>query len=551
MEQSRLILAIILSVAVLFSYPYLLKKLYPQQEEKAVKEVPVSIKDTYKKVPEAVVGVDKKEAPAGVIPVERELVPMEEELVTVETPLYRATLSSIGGGIKSWVLKGYGTKLDPESPNVDMAPSIDRDYSFGTGLLGEGRKRILNFKPSQRALNLSPAQSSTLSLVWVSPEGLKIEKRYTFSGSTYMVKGEVIIYNETGKPVREKITTNLAAYSLALKGRGAAGYNRGAVKYEMGGIERIDADEEEEIHKGRPQWIGVEDKYFLTVLIPSTDGDIEWSSRPLENDVIRANLFLPVDLSPSASYLFKYKAYIGPKEYKRLKAYNLNLERSIEFGKFGFMASPMLVVLTFFYRFIPNYGLAIILLTVVIKIAFYPLTKHSLKSMRDMQKIQPQMAALKEKYKGDKQKMNTELMELYKRQKINPLGGCLPMVLQIPVFIALYEVLYVAIELRHAPFMLWIKDLSAADTLLRLPEALPMLGGSAFGPLPLLMGATMLIQQKMTPTAMDPAQAKMMMFMPIIFTFMFLSFPTGLVLYWLVNNILQIGQQYYIHKSAR
>jgi YidC/Oxa1 family membrane protein insertase len=170
--------------------------------------------------------------------------------------------------------------------------------------------------------------------------------------------------------------------------------------------------------------------------------------------------------------------------------------------------------------------------------------------MKDMQKLQPQMAALKQRYKDDKQRMNKELMDLYKRHKINPLGGCLPMILQIPVFIALYEVLYVALELRHAPFMLWITDLSAADTLMVLPEGLPLLGGSAFGPLPLLMGASMFIQQKMTPTAMDPAQAKMMMFMPIIFTFMFLNFPTGLVLYWLVNNILQIGQQYYIQKTT-
>jgi len=198
------------------------------------------------------------------------------------------------------------------------------------------------------------------------------------------------------------------------------------------------------------------------------------------------------------------------------------------------MAKPMLVVLNFVEKYLGNYGLAIILVTIIIKLIFYPLSKHSLKSMRDMQQLQPQLAALKEKYKDDKDKMNKELMGMYKRYKVNPLGGCLPMVLRIPVFIALYEVLYVAIELRHAPLFFWIHDLSAKD-----PYYIT----------PLIMGATMFLQQKMTPSTMDPNQAKIMLIMPVVFTFMFLSFPSGLVLYWLVNNILTVGQQYYIQKS--
>jgi YidC/Oxa1 family membrane protein insertase len=187
------------------------------------------------------------------------------------------------------------------------------------------------------------------------------------------------------------------------------------------------------------------------------------------------------------------------------------------------------VVLNFFERYLRNYGLAIIILTCIIKVVFHPLTKYSLHSMKEMQKIQPQLNALKQKYKDNKEKLNKELMALYKRYKINPLGGCLPMVMQIPVFIALYEVLSVAIELRHAPFVLWITDLVT----------------------PLLMGATMFIQQKMTPSAMDPAQAKIMLIMPVVFTFLFMSFPSGLVLYWLVNNVLTIAQQYHIYKGKK
>jgi YidC/Oxa1 family membrane protein insertase len=347
------------------------------------------------------------------------------------------------------------------------------------------------------------------------------------------------------------VTTDLALYSPTQESEiPGYSYHSGTVIYDDDNIERLDEDEAEEGYKGTPQWIGLEDKYFLTTLLPKGDGRIEWSSGTTAEGEIRGSLAFPVALSPAGSTTFQYTAYIGPKEYNRLKAHNLHLEESIEFGMFAFLARPMLVALNFFFRYLGNYGIAIILLTVVIKIVFYPLSKHGLKSMKDMQKLQPQMAALKQRYKDDKQRMNKELMDLYKRHKINPLGGCLPMILQIPVFIALYEVLYVALELRHAPFMLWITDLSAADTLMVLPEGLPLLGGSAFGPLPLLMGASMFIQQKMTPTAMDPAQAKMMMFMPIIFTFMFLNFPTGLVLYWLVNNILQIGQQYYIQKTS-
>jgi YidC/Oxa1 family membrane protein insertase len=226
---------------------------------------------------------------------------------------------------------------------------------------------------------------------------------------------------------------------------------------------------------------------------------------------------------------------MGPKEYDLLISLKTGLEESIEFGWFSFLAKPLLVVLNFFQRYLNNYGIAIVLITVIIKVIFYPLSTYSMKSMKEMQKIQPQMAALKGKYKNDKEKQNREMMDLYKRHKINPLSGCLPMVLQIPVFIALYEVLYVAIELRHTPLFLWITDLSAKDP---------------YYVTPVIMGVTMFIQQKMTPTTIDPTQAKMMLLMPVIFTFMFLSFPSGLVIYWLINNVLSIAQQYYIQRSA-
>ncbi|MCP3678409.1 MAG: membrane protein insertase YidC [Deltaproteobacteria bacterium] len=545
MDQPRVIIAVVFSLAILMVYPYILRHFYPDMDKEPTEVTTVvDQKEVAPVVAAAKQAAVREAAPAVVIPT-------EEELVTVETPLYRATFSSIGGGIKSWVLKGYRTELDSESAKIDIVPQTGQNYSFTTAIAHKGGNAALNFLPSVKAVTISSDQDGALSFVWVSPEGLRIEKQYTFSGSGYMVSGEILVSNGTGQPVNTKVTTDLALYSPTQESEiPGYSYHSGTVIYDDDNIERLDEDEAKDGYKGTPQWIGLEDKYFLTTLLPKGDEKIEWSSGAVAEGEIRGSLAFPVALSPAGSTTFQYRAYIGPKEYNRLKAHNLHIEESVEFGMFAFLARPMLVALNFFFRYLGNYGIAIILLTVVIKVIFYPLSKHGLKSMKDMQKLQPQMAALKQRYKDDKQRMNKELMELYKRHKINPLGGCLPMILQIPVFIALYEVLYVALELRHAPFMLWITDLSAPDTLMVLPEALPMLGGSAFGPLPLLMGASMFIQQKMTPTAMDPAQAKMMMFMPIIFTFMFLNFPTGLVLYWLVNNVLQIGQQYYIQKTT-
>ena len=238
--------------------------------------------------------------------------------------------------------------------------------------------------------------------------------------------------------------------------------------------------------------------------------------------------------------------YFGPKEIDRLKASGHNLEKAINFGWFDPIAKPLLYVLNFFYQYIHNYGWAIILLTVLIKIAFWPLAHKSAQSMKTMQKLQPKLQKLKEKYGDDKERMNKELMQLYKTYKVNPMSGCLPMLLQIPVFFALYKVLLQAIELRHAPFLLWINDLSAPDRLMIPGVDIPMLGGIPV--LTLLMGVSMYFQQKMSPSSLDPTQAKMMQLLPVVFTFMFINFPSGLVLYWLVNNILSIVQQYYVNK---
>jgi YidC/Oxa1 family membrane protein insertase len=227
-----------------------------------------------------------------------------------------------------------------------------------------------------------------------------------------------------------------------------------------------------------------------------------------------------------------------------------DLGKAVNFGMFDVIAKPCVWLMNKIYSVIPNYGVAIILLTVLIKILLWPLGSKSYKSMSEMKKLQPLMKEIREKHKNDKKKMNEEIMSLYRTYKINPLGGCLPMVVQIPVFFALYRMLYQAIELRHAPFLLWINDLSAPDRLFRFDFSVPFMEPPYGIPvLTIIMGATMLLQQKMSPPMGDPTQAKMMMLMPLVFTVIFINFSSGLVLYWLVNNVLSIAQQYYIQKK--
>ena len=290
------------------------------------------------------------------------------------------------------------------------------------------------------------------------------------------------------------------------------------------------------------KWIAQEDKYFFASLVPITT---------MEEARVWKIKDSPVIAFKGKSGTNSFILYAGPKEYDNLKTLKVGLEHIVDFGFFSILAIPLFWVLKLFYNLTANYGWAIILLTIVTRIPFIPLINKSQKSMKKMQEIQPRMAEIKEKYKKDPQRMQKEMMEIYKTHKVNPVGGCLPILLQIPVFFALYKILLIAIELRAAPFMLWIQDLSAPDTLFgHIPAAIPLIGGFAVGPLPIVMGITMVIQQKMTPTSLDPTQNKMMMLMPIIFTFLFLNFASGLVLYWLINNIFSIAQQFYTNKKV-
>jgi YidC/Oxa1 family membrane protein insertase len=297
--------------------------------------------------------------------------------------------------------------------------------------------------------------------------------------------------------------------------------------------------------KGAISWAGFGYTYFLSALLPESGGPQRVTVRQ-EGPGLVMKLQGEAGLAPGEKS--RYTLFVGPKDLDVLKSVGSGLERSIDFGYFAFVSLPLLSVLRFFHRFTGSYGADIILLTVLIKLLLAPLTHKSFVSMKQMQKLQPQMERLKEKFKDDKEGLNKEIMELYRRNKVNPFGGCLPMVLQIPVFIGLYNALLTPIELRHAPFF-WIQDLSRPDW-----ESLPLhIAGWNVG-IPVLtvfMGASMFLQQWMTPSAGDPNQRRMMLMMPLVFTVMFVTFPAGLTIYWLVNNVLSIAQQYLINRLNR
>ncbi|OQY01642.1 MAG: membrane protein insertase YidC [Desulfobacteraceae bacterium 4572_130] len=307
---------------------------------------------------------------------------------------------------------------------------------------------------------------------------------------------------------------------------------------------------DKDTYAGIIDWLGFTDRYFMSCIVPEKafDATIKLSySKPL---VTTKYVQAINTINPGQQIKYSFKCFMGPKSLNLLKTYDNNLKKAVNFGWFDFLAKPCLIIMNLIYKFIPNYGVAIIILTILIKLIFWPLGTKSYKSMNDMKRIQPLMMELREKYKHDKQKMNKEVMGLYKTYKVNPMGGCLPIIVQMPIFFALYRMLYQAIELRHTPFIGWINDLSAPDRLFHFNFAIPFMQAPYGVPvLTIIMGATMFLQQKMSPSTGDPTQAKMMMLMPLFMTFIFINFPAGLVLYWLVNNILSIGQQYYIQKK--
>lgn len=480
-----------------------------------------------------------------------------EKIITIETPVYKATFTNKGPAITGFQLKKYRETIDPASPYFELFKEnkeIKRNLSFhfNNPQIKDGSD--LFFVPDKEMINLEQGQGmETLSFKYSTPEGIILEQIFTFSSDSYDIGARIKVSNNSERIATgniKSVITNIPSkkkvgyYSFTGT---AVFYNNDLKQFKPGDLE----DEDDTDLTGSIDWFSYEDEYFITAIAPEEKRDARYIGTIQKSGVITATHFSEsVEILPSTEIIKSYDLFLGPKEIKTLKKFGNNLESAIDFGFFDVIAKPLHHVLVYFNKYLKNFGFSIILVTIIIKIIFWPLTHKSQKSMKEMQKLQPLMAKIREKYKDNKEMMNKELMGLYRTYKVNPMSGCLPMLIQIPVFIALYSVLSSAIELRHEPFAFWIKDLSTPDRLFSLPFGIPFMEPPYGIPvLTLLMGLSMFIQQKMQPMVGDPAQAKIMMFMPIMFTVMFINFPSGLVLYWLTQNILSIGQQYYINKK--
>jgi len=523
--EKRALIAVALAFFILLAYQYFFIKPEPQkiQEPAKVEEKPVAAEQQPSPV---------AEKPAAAVS-KAKSVPSEEQEIRVETDLYSAVYTTRGGTIKYYALKNY---KDKDGKNVVLLKSPGIQPPLGLGSRDDFELTDTNFHVTGHDMTLDSNNKTGALVFEYSGQGISLRRSYTFYHDRYRVD----IKDEVSGLPDYWITTGT---DFGMPDNKDTSSHIGPVLLKE--TDRLEFDarklSEPKIFKEGLKWIAQEDKYFFASLVPLS---------PVEEAKVWKIKDSPVVALRGKPGVNSFILYAGPKDYDHLKSLNVGLEHIIDFGFFSVIALPLFWVLKMFYTLTGNYGWAIVFLTTVVRIPFIPLVNKSQKSMKKMQEIQPKMAELREKYKKDPQRMQKETMELYKTHKVNPVGGCLPILLQIPVFFALYKILLIAIELRDAPFMLWINNLSAPDTLFgHIPAAIPLIGGFAIGPLPILMGATMLIQQKMTPTSMDPTQNKMMMLMPIIFTFMFLNFASGLVLYWLMNNILSIAQQFYVNRK--
>jgi len=458
--------------------------------------------------------------------------PLAGAPITVTTPLYTATLLGSGGVLQHFSLNNYKLTLDPDSPDMDLvSPQAASRAPMGLIVDGQATWRDAKWTTNASDTVLGAGKSATLTFTGVLG-GLTVTRELTFSADTYEIK-------ETTTLLSANAQTSRVAYTLAagsLSG-GEVKYNPTKVAYYDKSLETITSLDKLKYGKvidTGGKWAAVESNYFISAIIPSGEAVLKLQN---SDDITRlAAEKESVSLGAGQPVKLENVYYLGPKTRATLSAAPADLLAALDYGIFHILAEACLWMLHFFHNFVGNYGVSIILLTVLIKILFWPLSQKSYKSMEKMRKLQPMMAAIREKYGDDRTKMNEELMQLYKTYRVNPAGGCLPMLVQIPVFFGLYQALLNSIELRHSPFIAhlpftslpWLADLSSKD-----PYYIT----------PLIMGATMFLQQRMSPPPGDPTQAKVMMFMPVVFTFMFLNFPAGLVIYWLVNNLLSIAQQ--------
>lgn len=494
--------------------------------------------------------------PSSAIPSNQESI---AQIITVDTDLATFKINTQGGSIESMVLKKEAVSAKTPEIGFELLKNTPTDLFISqSGLIGKtGGHPNHSTLYSSQANNYSLANSDRLEvpLFWTSPEGNTFIKKFIFNRDSYVIDIEYQATNNSNTPLKsflyaqfkrtQPIDENKGSFMQLPSFMGGVKYTP-EEKYDK--ISFKDIQKEKLAIETNEGWVGMLQHYFAGIWMPVTIQSTEnaaysfYSNYVSEGNpqyIMGYKTLQPLTLSSGETGTLITRAFIGPKEQSRLKAIEKKadvkeLSLSVDYGWLTVIADPLFWVLDKIHSLTNNWGWAIIILTILIKLAFFPLSAASYKSMAKMKKLQPRMEVLKERYGDDRQGMQQEMMKLYKEEKVNPAGGCLPILIQIPVFIALYYVLLESVEMRHAPFALWLQDLSSKDP---------------YYVLPIIMGLSMVLQFRLNPAPMEPMQQKIMMFMPIMMTFLFLTFPSGLVLYWVVNNILSIAQQWTINRT--
>lgn len=532
--EKRAFIAVGLSIAVFYLFSMIFgpdkKTVEPSAPQSATSVATVQAPKSQLPIPQASAPVAGQSLPSNV--------PLKD--ITVDTELYTAVFSNRGASLKSLTLKNYREENKAEAKQVTLGNDADPNVlSFSTRASGFNLPDNTLFTSDSDGMKIEKDGSRQLAFNYISGQGFTVRKVYTFSSGTYGIKLDTQVFNNSAAPLVGSVQ-HVMTYPAEPKVKDNRYDTAGSYLFSDNSLKSDKIKDVAGASKRYDKtilWSGFADKYFMNGILAENGSiasvELKKNSAGFFESVVSSP---QLTVNPGQSATTTHRLFVGPKDIDVLKAQGNFLEQSLDLGWFTVIAKPLLYSLKFFYRYVGNYGIAIIIITIILKVFFFPLTHKSYKSMKGMQKIQPEMTKLREKFKDDKDAMNKAVMELYREHKVNPMGGCLPMVVQIPVFFALYKSLMFSIELRHAPFYLWVTDLADKDP---------------YYVTPVIMGVTMFIQQKMTPSQMDPMQQKMMLALPVVFTFMFLSFPSGLVLYWLVNNVLTIGQQMYINKLVK
>jgi len=466
--------------------------------------------------------------------------------VRVETDLLKLEISRRGATITSAWLKDYAVTVeDPETKFRLFKPQLPNMFIAQSGLLGGEKGQLpthqATFSSTRDSFVLDPDEDDlVVEFLRNHHSGVEVKKRYQFRRGSYVVRFTQAVANNTGSPLAIRSYEQLQRTELVDPNASRFIYTyTGGVYYSP--EDKYTKESFSDMRDGKLQrivsdgWIAMIQHYFVAAWIaPSSTPETFYTNVLDGSRYIIGKYSEPVTLSPGVAHSFENRLFVGPKLQDTLASIAPGLELAVDYGWLTILAQPIYWLLSKIHMVVGNWGWAIIILTILIKAAFYKLSETSYKSMANMRKMTPRMQALKDRYGDDKQRLNQAMMELYKKEKINPIGGCLPILVQIPVFIALYWVLLESVELRHAHFALWINNLSDPDP---------------YFVLPLVMGISMFIQQKLNPTPPDPIQAKVMMSLPFVFTVFFAFFPSGLVLYWVVNNILSIAQQWHITRN--